>query len=228
MAILSQEQVSLLTDYDADSTYSTAYHTLYANIRFSWNDEQLGPHTILFATPAAYPGYAGAAANVAIAAAQSNTPTILIDASLHTPGLQQRFGVVTSGGLSNLLAEEKLNAQTLALCLSETFVPNLRLLCAGTATVPSQEISRLLATRLPVVLAGLRQYLAESSSEQSLIIFNSAPVLASINTAQISSIVDQTFLLISSGRTSRTQAKRAQEQLERAHAKLTGIVMLDV
>jgi hypothetical protein len=40
--------------------------------------------------------------------------------------------------------------------------------------------------------------------------------------------MDQTFLTIATGHTTRTQAKRAQEQLERANAKLAGCIMLDI
>ena len=39
--------------------------------------------------------------------------------------------------------------------------------------------------------------------------------------------MDQTFLLINKGKTKRTQAQMAQEQLERAHAKLVGAIVLD-
>ena len=55
-----------------------------------------------------------------------------------------------------------------------------------------------------------------------------SPVSSAAEEVAISSLVDQTFLVISNGHTTRTQARRAQEQLERAHATLTGLVVLDV
>jgi len=42
----AKEQVTLLTDYAADSAYSKAYYTLFANIRFNWDNEQ--GHNIQF------------------------------------------------------------------------------------------------------------------------------------------------------------------------------------
>jgi Mrp family chromosome partitioning ATPase len=51
--------------------------------------------------------------------------------------------------------------------------------------------------------------------------------LEDVDAPLISSLVEQTFLLISAGQTTRMQAKKAQEQLQLAHAKLAGIVMLD-
>jgi len=50
----------------------------------------------------------------------------------------------------------------------------------------------------------------------------------SADASVISSIVDQTFLLVIIGQTKRTQALKAQKQLERAHAKSVGVIILDV
>ncbi len=231
---LRQEQVALLSDYDTGSAYYAAYHTLFANIRFSWNTTQIKQHALLLATPAPSAIQATVAANLAIAAAQSGTSTILVDADFATPSLQKRFGTPQNRGLSDLLLTERgsrsqplfpLLSETL---LSETFIPQLRLLSAGTPLSHSEQTTLLLSNKLGDVLNALRQTLAESESRACLIVFHAPPVLASMDTAQISSMVDQTFLVISNGSTTRVQAKQAQEQLERAHATLTGLVMLNV
>ena len=223
-----QEHVTLLTDYDRETAYSHAYHTLYANIRFDWNSEQSKPRTLLFAIPASYPGQTVVAANVAIAAAQNGMPTILIDADLHSSRLQQSLGRDKNSGLSNLLTGETITPQSVISHLHQTFVPDLSLLGSGTVQVQPHEASRLISSKLPSVLTSLYQALEETASQPGLIIFNSPPVLTSIDAAQISTQVEQTFLVIASGRTTRSQARRAQEQLQRAHANLTGVVMLDV
>lgn len=228
MGTLSQEQVALLTDYNPDSAYSIAYHTVYANIRFNWDTDQQRQYAILPTTPADYPGRATAATNIAIAAAQNGTPVILIDADLRNPSLQQRFGVGESAGLGELLTASALTPQQVAPHLHKMFIPNVYLLCAGKALQHSQESSRLFSAKLEGLLACLRQFLQETESRPGMIIFNSPPVLTSIDTSLIASLVDQTFLLIASGRTTRSQAKRAQEQLERAHARLAGIITLDI
>jgi len=224
----SPEQGALLTDYDTNSAYSRAYYTVYTNIRFDWNSEQSRQHAILLAAPDSFPGQAIAAANVAIAAAQSGTPTILVDADLATPGLDQRFGLEARAGLSELLTGQSITSQAVSECLSETFVPGLRLLGMGKKIIQAYEMSRLLGGKLSDVLAGTRQYLAASESKPGLIIFSSPAVLASIDASQISAVVDQTFLLIAAGHTTRTQARKAQEQLQRAHAQLAGIILLNV
>jgi Mrp family chromosome partitioning ATPase len=227
VGILSQEQIALLTDYDPTTQYSIAHHTLYNAICFSWDKKQVEQLAILFATPVSYIGQATAAANLAIAAAQNGTPTILVDADLHNPSLQQRFGTEKQSGLSNMLSQDSITTQQLVQHLSKTFIPDLHLLGAGPAAQQLIEIRRFLSNRLGDVVAGLRIFLKEATTRPGLIIFNSPPVLSDIDAALISSHMDQTFLTIATGRTTRMQVKRAQEQLERAHAKLAGFIMLD-
>lgn len=227
MGMPSQEQVTLLTDYDATSAYSTAYQALYTNIRFNWDNEETRQHTILLTTPATYTGRAAAAANIAIAAAQDGMPTILVDADLHAPGLQQRFGLGEHPGLSDLLLEGTITPQKIVPFLQKTFIPELALLGTGSKTQQAQEASHHLSAKLKDVIDGLRQLLNSSESRPALIIFNSPPVLSGIDASVIGASVDQTFLLIATGQTTRTQARKAHEQLERVHAKMAGLIMLD-
>lgn len=224
MAIPSQEQVSLLTDYDPGSTYTAAYHTLYANIRFNWDTQQ--QHTVLLTAPAFYAGHAAAAANIGIAAAQNGTPTIVIDADTLHPSLQQRFGIGETLGLSDLLTSDTPISNRIAALLCPTFVQGLRLLCAG--KTPLSATTLLPAGKVEELLSSLRHYLAETESTPSLIIFNGPSVLEGTHAAQLSALLDQTFITIATGRTTRKQAKQAQEQLQRAHATLTGVIILDV
>ena len=222
----SHEQAALLTDYDIDSAYSEAYHTLYANIRFGWDSEHLTQHTLLLTTPSIYADHAVVAANVAIAAAQSGTPTILVDADLRTPSLSQRFGLGKRAGLCDLLAEESVTAEKIATYLCATFIPDLLLLEAGTSIESGAAL--LLSPKLPEVISSLRQFLAETETRPGIVIFDSPPVLAGADASLIGTHVEQTFLIIAANRTTRVQAKQAQEQLQRAHANLAGIIMLDV
>jgi Mrp family chromosome partitioning ATPase len=228
VGIQSQEQMALLTDYDPTTQYSISYHNLYNNICFGWDKKQIEQFVILFASPAFYAGQSTAAANLAIAAAQNGTPTVLVDADLHKPSLQQRFGTDKQSGLSSMLSQDMVTTQQLAQYLSETFIPDLYLLGAGPAIQQSIEIRRFLSNRLGNVVSGLRLFLKQAATQPGLIIFNSPPVLSDIDAALISSHMDQTFLTIATGHTTRTQAKQAQEKLERAHAKLAGFIMLDI
>ena len=227
MSIRSQDQVALLTDYDAGSAFSEAYHTLYANIRFSWDSEKKKQHTLLLSTPSTYAGQAAVAANVGIAAAQSGTPTILVDADLRAPSLEQRFGLGKSAGLCDVLLEELISAQKIEQFLRKTFIADLRLLSAGSS--PTIEAAALLLSeKLPEVIQSIRHCVSETEAGPGLVIFNAPPVLVGPDASLIGALVEQAILTIAKGHTTRAQAKQAQEQLQRAHANLTGIVMLDI
>ncbi len=224
MSIRSQEQVALLTDYDTGSAYSAAYYTFFANYRFNWKKEQ-HIHTLLLSSPALYLGQATVAANVAIAAAKSGTPTILVDADLRTPSLEQRFGLEKGAGLGDLLAENSITMQQVQQHLRDTFIPGLRLLSAGMAV---EGATLLLSTKLQEAIQSICLLLSETGTMPGLVIFNCSPVLTGPDASLIGTLVEQTILIIAKGRTTRAHAKQAQEQLARAHANLVGIVMLDV
>jgi Mrp family chromosome partitioning ATPase len=233
----SNEQYTLLTDYDIHSTYSEAYRTLYANICLDWHSNhaqtlQSQPqpaqcHTLLLTTPTllAYTEYATVAANLAIVAAQSGTSTILVDANLRTPHLQQLFGLTKSAGLSELLIEESVNPEEVASSLQTTFVPGLRLLGAGIAT--EQAANLMLSPKLEAVISSICRLPEETEIKTSMVIFHGPPVLSSADASLIGALVERTFLTIAEGHTTRIQAKQAQEQLEHAHVKLAGIIISD-
>jgi succinoglycan biosynthesis transport protein ExoP len=226
VGISSQEHVTLLTDYDPTSAYAIAYQELFTNIRFSW-DRQQTQHTVLLATPAANPGHSAVAANVAIAAAQNGVQTVLVDADLVSPTLHLRFGVGEQPGLSELLSSTTPFQQEITPYLNKTFIPNLFLLCAG-KLLPQQESSRLLLSGLENIISSIQHKLNTTNQQGSLVIFNSPPILQNLDATLISAQVDQTFLFVVTGQTTRSQARRAYTSLERAQAKLAGLVMIDV
>ncbi len=227
MGTIAHEQVSLLTDYDTTSQYTLAYQNLFTNIRFDWDQDKIRQRTIAFVTPVEQSDHATVATNVAIAAAQNGVPTVLVDADLHTPSLHKRFGMQEQQGLSELLCEDETTSERFAQSLSKTFIPDLSLLSAGAAQHKPVAISRLLLARLPHVIDRLRQYLATNESRPGLIIVHNPPMSYGADASLISSIVDQTFLLITMGQTKRTQIQKAHQQLEHARAKLVGVIILD-
>jgi capsular exopolysaccharide synthesis family protein len=224
LSVRSQEQVALLTDYDTHSAYCEAYYTLLANIRFSWKHEET-VQTLLVTTPAPVSGYATAAANIAIASAQSGVPTVLVDADMREANLEQRFGLQQHSGLSDLFVEKSLTSQLVAQSIQPTFVPGLFLVSSGTA---KEDVALLLPTKFEGALQAISAHITGTNHQSGVVIFNSSPVLVGPDASLIGSYVAQTILLIARKRTTRTQAKQAQEQLQRAQANLSGLVMLDL
>lgn len=227
MGTRTKEQYALLTDYDTTAAYSQAFYTLFANIRFHWENKQSTTsrvHTLLITSASAYKDQATVAANLAIVAAQSGAETVLVDANLRRPGVRQCFGLAQGAGLTDLLEEEDVSPQKIAACLQPTFIPGLRVL--GTGNSPAQGPALLLSSRLETVTAGLRDLVASSEKSSGIVLFHSAPVLSGADASLIGALADQTVLAVIMGQTTRVQAKQAQEQLEQAHIKLAGVIML--
>jgi Mrp family chromosome partitioning ATPase len=232
----TQEQYALLTDYEPTSAYSQAFYTLFANIRFHWEAEQKQSaqekttatqlHTLLVTAASAYKDRATVAANLAIVAAQSGAETILVDADLRLPGIQQRFGLQAGAGLSDLLEDGEVDAQKVAACLQPTFVPGLRVLGTGAASSQGAASALLLSPNLEKVNTALCELLASSAKPTGVALFHSAPVLSGADASLIGALADQTVLAVIMGQTTRVQARQAQEQLEQAHIKLAGVIML--
>lgn len=237
MGNTSQEQHALLTDYDRHSAYSEALYTLFANIRFQWTQEPAQSHSLLITTPAAYGDYPALAANLAIVAAQSGAHTILVDADLRTPVMHKRFGLEQATGLSDLLADTSLTPEKISGALQATFVPGLHVLSAGMPT--EQGAALLLTPRLTEVVHCLCQRTSEDGAGDMgdagdaenagrIVLFHSPPVLSGADASLIGALVDQAVLAIITNRTTRAQAKQAQDQLQRAQVKLAGIVMVSI
>ena len=230
----SQEQHALLTDYDNTAAYSQAFYTLFANIRFHWENEQRLPadekptaprvHTLLVTSASPYKDQATVAANLAIVAAQSGAETILVDANFRFPSICQRFGLKPGAGLSDLLEAGDVTPQKIASCLQETFIPGLRIL--GTGSESTQGPALLLSPHLKMVATGLSELLAASEKQSGLVIYHSASVLSGADASLIGALTEQTVLTVIMGKTTRAQAKQAQEQLEQAHINLAGVIML--
>lgn len=222
------EQHTLLTDVNAKSAYGKAFSTLFANIRFLWeSDAGERAHTLLITTPLDYGDVASVPANLAIMAAQSGACTILVDANLRAPGLQQRFSLEKRAGLSELLQQEVITPEKLSASLQATFVPRLHLLGAGEAA--SGGATPLFSPRLKEIIDGLCQPAVLSDEPENaprVVLFHSLPVLDGADASLLGALVEHTVLTIALKRTTREQVKQAQEQLQRAHAHLAGTILI--
>lgn len=234
MGLHSHEQHALLTDYENATAYSQAFYTLFANIRFHRESEQLAVesepmasslvHTLSITSASTYQDQLTVAANLAIVAAQSGLETVLVDADLHTPSMRQRFGLGSSAGLGELLQEKDLTAQRIAACFQPTFVPGLRVLSAG--AMLNQGTALLLSPRLEAVTTAIREIVAASHQRPGMVIYHCASVLSGPTASLIGALAEQTVLTVIMGQTTRAQAKQAQEQLQQARIKLAGVIML--
>ena len=228
MGNLTKEQYALLTDFDLNTSFSEAFHTLFANIRFNWETYTIEPpyvHTLLLTSVSEHAEQSAVAANLAIVAAQSGYKTILVDADLRTPSLQKRFGLENSVGLSDLLEDISITVQKVSAHLQTTFIPGLQILTSGTST--STGVTLLLSPKLQACIECIRKVLEQPGNAPGFVIYHSPPVLAGADASLIGALIEQVLLTVVAGHTTRAQAKEAQEKLEQAQAKLVGSIIVN-
>jgi len=126
---------------------------------------------------------------------------ILVDADLRKPTLHEIFDMPNLLGLADVLAVPETEAETvLEKALKPVDSNNLMLLPAGRS--PLDPGSLLNSPRFPQVLSLLKAH-------ANLVIIDSAPILAAIETKAIANAVDGTALVIFDSRTTVREIRKA-------------------
>jgi capsular exopolysaccharide synthesis family protein len=194
------------------SAAAEAYRSLATNLQFSSLDREL--HSIGITSAAAGEGKSSTVANLAVALAEGGRRVIAIDADLRRPGLHELFAVSNGEGLSSVLV-----GSVSELPLVETGAPGVRLLTSG--PLPSNPLEVLASPRL-------EQVLGVAAAQSEFVLVDTAPAGSLADAAVVAPRLGGVLLVVSAGKTKRDMARRAREQLERVHANLLGVVLVDV
>ncbi len=137
---------------------------------------------------------------------------LLVDANFRTPCLDVLFGVANKVGLTEVLAEEHPVADD----VQATGRDNLFVLTTGrVAPVPSDLFGR----------STVDTFMNDLKSRFDYIVFDAAPVLDFPDSCALAPRVDATLLVVEADRTPVADAQRAKRELERAGARLLGVVL---
>ncbi|MGI6376311.1 MAG: polysaccharide biosynthesis tyrosine autokinase [Anaerolineae bacterium] len=187
------------------------FRVLRINVQYSSVDAPL--RTVLVTSPGPSEGKSTILSNLAVVYAEAGQRVVIADTDLRRPVQHVIFGLKNDRGLSDLVRDREL---ALADCLQPGPVENLRVLCAG--AVPPNPTQVLASQRMQEVLTALR-------AETDVLLLDSAPVLAAADASLLSTHVDGVILVADAGRTRRSMAKQAVEELHRAQANLVGLVL---
>lgn len=204
-------QPSLITLTDPRSPAAEAYRTLRTNIDFSGLDRSI--HALLVTSVAPVEGKSLTLANLAVAMAQGDKRTILVDADLRRPTLHALFGLNNDKGLTSLFIDAKGPIEP---ALKDVKVPNLQVLTSG--PLPPNPAELLGSQRMLDVIAALKQ-------RADIILFDAPPVIAVTDAAVLGKRVDGVVLVVDAGQTRREHARRAKEQLEKLNIRIVGAVL---
>ncbi|HET7375869.1 MAG TPA: CpsD/CapB family tyrosine-protein kinase, partial [Anaerolineae bacterium] len=123
---MNQSLNSLITLSDPRSPAAEAFRTLRTNIYFSSLDRTL--QTLVVTSAAPSEGKSTVLANLAVAMAQGDRTTVLVDADLRRPTLHEIFGLKNDVGLTSLFIDKK---SAIEPALQDVGVANLQILTSG-------------------------------------------------------------------------------------------------
>ncbi len=203
-------EARLITHLDPKAPVSEAYRTLRTNLQFSKVDKEL--QVLLVTSSGPKEGKSTTAANLAIAMAQAGKKVVLVDADLRRPVIHSIFGLKKDEGMTNCL----MGLIDFKKMLKPTFLDNLFLVTSG-ALPPNP--SELLASKK------MQELLQQLRDEFDIVVIDSPPVIAVTDAVILSTKVDGTILVVSSGQTDRDALARAHTLLDTVESNLLGTLL---
>ena len=187
-----------------------SYRMLRTNLQFASVDRPL--KMLLITSPAPGEGKSLTAANLAAAYTRAGKRVVLVDADLHRPSQQRFFRLRNNVGLTLALFDDKMGLEGL---MQDSGLPGLRIMTTG--PLPPNPAELLGSRRMQEILGRLRD-------QADIVIIDSPPVSAVSDALILASQADGVLLIVKSGKTSRTVAKKALSTLRQAKTQLVGAV----
>lgn len=176
--------------------------------------------SLLVTSAAPGEGKTTTAVNLAVAHAEQNKRTLLIDADLRRPSIHRHFDLSSAPGLSNVLLGEITWEQAAGnnALRSIAGVPNLDILPAGP---PSRRASDLVGR-------GMVELLEAVAVGYDLVIVDAPPMLGFAEPLQIATAVDGVLIVARAGQTNRKAVATVLATLNRLRARVVGLVLNQV
>ncbi len=200
----------LLQPDDERYAYAEAFRSLRSSLIFMPNQTDL--QTVLITSAIPNEGKSTIASNLAITMAAAGARVALVDADLRRGDLASLFDLDGRTGLSNILRGEV----TVEEAQQETRYPRLTLIPRGPVTNQSSEL--LLLPTLNALLDNLRAH-------YDLIVFNTAPILATDDTPSLSPSFDGTLMVMRAQFTSARLTQNSLNALYQRQVNVLGLVL---
>lgn len=202
-----------LTVFDNRSSAAEAYRVVRTSMLLSAAGAP--PKTILVTSGQPGEGKTTTVVNTAISLAQLGSSVLIIDCDLRRPTAHKIFGVDSLEGLSTYLSH---NIEIDGL-IHKLQIPNLSLIPCG--PIPPNPAELISSVRMKSLL----KMMAERYDH---ILIDSPPLINVTDPVILSSLVDGVILVVHGGKSSRTIAQRARQELLGVGAKIFGVVLNNV
>lgn len=204
---------SLIVHNSPKSPIAESYRVLRTNIQFASVDK---PTKVMLVTSSCpEEGKTTTIVNLAITFAQSGSKVLLLDADLRKPNVHRSFGLVNNIGMTTVLAQH-IDYNT---CIASAPIENLYILTSG--PIPPNPSELLSSNAMKSLIGKLRE-------DFDIILLDSPPVGVVTDAAILSTIVDGTILVVSSGKIEIEAVQRAKELLQKVNANILGAVLNNI
>lgn len=200
----------LVVEKHPKAAVSESIKSLRTNLQFTSVDQDL--KTILITSTLPGEGKSFVSLNLAASFAQTDKKVLLVDCDLRRGRLHKVFDLPNINGLSNLLADDIVNMNRY---IQDTGIENLSVITRGTCPPNPSE---LLSSKKN------KDLLKKLSNRFDLIIFDGTPVNGLTDSIIMSTLVDETLIVIRNAFTPRSALTATKESLEKVGAKVAGIV----
>jgi polysaccharide biosynthesis transport protein len=207
---MQEEEESVIVVSEPRSAMAEAFRTLRTNLEFASVDRPL--RTILITGPDPGCGKTTVATNLALSIAQGGKKVLLLDADLRRSQVHALLGVSKSPGLSDVIRNAAELTSAVRLWGDEAKIGVL-----SSGELPPNPAELLSSSRMDAVLAELRE-------EADIVVLDSPPFVVA-DAAILAAKVDGVVLVVRPGRTTEAAMAAMLEQLERAGARVVGVVI---
>ena len=184
--------------------------SLRTNLQFTAVDKEL--ETILVTSTNASEGKSFVSANLAISFAQADKRVLLVDCDLRRGRVHKLFNITNSKGLSNLLAGD---LKSFGKYIHPTKLKNLNIITCG--TYPPNPSELLASQKNKDLIKILCRYF-------DIVIFDGAPVGGLADSVILSSLMDETLIVVRDGSTKKADLMATKSALEKVGANIAGVV----
>lgn len=206
----TQGGLPLLQEEDDRYMYAEAFRSLRSSLIFMPNQTELKTLIITSAIP--NEGKSTIASNLAITMANAGARVLLVDADLRRGDIAALFDTDGRQGLANILRGEVAWKD----CIKSFKAEKLHIIPRGPVTNQSGEL--LLQPTLPKLLA-------EWKSTYDLVIFNTAPILATDDTPTVAPNFDGTLMVIRASFTSARLTRNSLNALYQRQVNVLGLIL---
>ncbi|MCP4122000.1 MAG: polysaccharide biosynthesis tyrosine autokinase [Bacteroidetes bacterium] len=210
MKVSDKSAEALYVSKQPRSPVTEAFRALRTNLEFAGIDKPL--HSLLVTSPGPSEGKTTTASNLAAIIAQGDRKVTLLDADMRRPRVHRFLSLPNQVGLSDLF-RGTLRIEAVMRVVDGS--DKMRAITSG--NLPPNPAELLGSTRMDKILN-------EITSSGEMVIIDSPPSLVS-DGAILSAKVDGVILVLQPGNTDTASAVATLEQLQRAGARVLGVVL---